>query len=122
MGRFKQAACAKGSQRWLQHLVNRAPSLLDERIGLGPIEWRSPLLDDDYAEYRDGAFLDRLNVTLAKRPLSTFWPRGGPQWDALGRATSGEVVLVEAKAHLHELYSPATAATADESVARIQLS
>jgi hypothetical protein len=49
-------------------------------------------------------------------------PRGGPQWDALGRAPSGEVVMVEAKAHLNELYSAPSAASAESSIARIQLS
>jgi hypothetical protein len=32
--------------------------------------------EDDYAEYRDDAFLQRLGVTLVKRSLSTFWPNG----------------------------------------------
>lgn len=63
---------------------------------------------DDYAECRDQAFLNLLDIRLPTRPLAFFWPRGGPQWDGLGRAASGEVILVEAKAHLNELYSPAT--------------
>jgi len=54
--------------------------------------------------------------------LSTLWPRGEPQWDALGRAASGEVVLVEAKAHINELFSPATGAIAESSIALIQSS
>jgi hypothetical protein len=41
-----------------------------------------------------------------------FWPLDGPQWDALGRAASGEAVLVEAKAHVAELLSSPTQATA----------
>ena len=73
-------------------------------------------------QYRDQAFLDRLAITLPKRPLLSFWPRGEPQWDALGRAQSGDVVLVEAKAHVNELYSPASAASAESSIARIRLS
>jgi hypothetical protein len=89
----------------VQWFVNHAPHVLDEQIGLGPIDWRSPLREDDYAEYRDAAFLERIGVILGQRPLDGFWPRGGPQWDALGRAASGEPVIVEAKAHLNELYS-----------------
>jgi hypothetical protein len=85
--------------------------VLNEGIGLGPVEWRSPLADDGYAEYRDQAFLDRLGVTLSKRHLNDFWPPGGPQWDALGRAVSGEPVLVEAKAYVPELLSPPTQAS-----------
>jgi hypothetical protein len=121
MGRFPQSICSKGSQRWLQWLVNEASDRLDAAIGLGPIDWRSPLRADDYAEYRDDAFIDRVGVVPARRPLSAFWPRGGPQWDGLGRAASGEVVLVEAKAHLNELFSPASTAS-ESSLARIQLS
>ena len=111
MSRFPQKLSPKGSQRWMQWFVNHAPRVIDAQIGLGPIDWRSPLRDDGYAEYRDAAFLERLGVTLPRRTLETFWPRGGPQWDALGRAATGEVVIVEAKAHLNELYSPASAAS-----------
>ena len=75
---------------------------------------------DDYAEYRDQAFLNLLDIRLPTRPLAFFWPRGGPQWDGLGRAASGEVILVEAKAHLNELYSPATGASPESSLAQIQ--
>jgi len=51
--------------------------------------------------------------------LPTFWLLGGPQWDGLGRAASGEVVLVKAKAHLNELYSPASGAS-ESSLMQIQ--
>jgi hypothetical protein len=84
------------------------------------VEWRSPLADDGYAEYRDQAFLDRLGITPPKRRLEDFWPVGGPQWDALGRAASGEAIVVEAKAHVGELLSSPTQAT-DASAERIRL-
>jgi hypothetical protein len=121
MARFPQAPCTKGSQRWLQWLINDAPELLDQQIGLGPVAWRSPLGADEYAEYRDQAFIDLLGISLPTRSLASFWPRGGPQWDALGRAASGEVILVEAKAHLTEMHSPASAAS-ESSLAQIQAS
>jgi hypothetical protein len=111
VGRFPQPQGAKGSLRWIQHLVNQSPAVLDGGLGIGPVEWRSPRADDGYAEYRDQAFLDRLGVTLPKRQLDEFWPPGGPQWDALGRGPSGEVVLVEAKAHVSELLSQPTQAS-----------
>lgn len=111
MGRFPQPQGAKGSLRWIQHLVNQHPRVLNDAIGLGPVEWRSPRADDGYAEYRDQAFLERLGITLSMRRLEDFWPTGGPQWDALGRATSGEAILVEAKAHVPELLSSPTQAT-----------
>jgi hypothetical protein len=122
VARYPQAQCRKGSQRWIQEIINGDSSILDDAIRLGRIDWRSPLAADAYSEYRDDAFLERLSITLPKRSLPSFWPRGGPQWDALGRAATGEVVLVEAKAHLNELYSPQMGATAEPSVARIQLS
>lgn len=43
--------------------------------------------------------------------LASFWPRSGPQWDALGRTDTGEILLVEAKAHVGEMFSTATGAT-----------
>ena len=111
MSRFPQPQGTKGSLRWIQYLVNQHPDVLNKSIGIGPVEWRSPRADDEFAEYRDHAFLDRLGVSLPKRRLEDFWPSGGPQWDALGRAASGEIVLVEAKAHVPELLSPPTKAT-----------
>ena len=73
----------------------------------------------DAYEYRDQGFLDKLGITLDRQPLPTFWPTGGPQWDALGRTNSG-VILIEAKAHLNELTS--TCAAGPISLARIQQS
>lgn len=121
MSRFPQPRGTKGSLRWIQHLVNQHPEVLNAGIGIGPVEWRSPRADDGYAEYRDQAFLDRLGITLSKRQLKDFWPTRGPQWDALGRAASGEVVLVEAKAHVTELLSQHTKAT-DASMKTIRRS
>src|SRR5947209_5497144 len=76
MSRFPQKLCAEGSLRWVQWFVNHAPHVLDEQIGLGPIDWRSPLREDDYAEYRGAAFLERIGMILERRPLESFWPRG----------------------------------------------
>ena len=121
MGRFPQKSSPKGSQRWLQWLVNDSPELLDQQIGLGRIDWRSPLRADDFAEYRDQDFLDLLRIELSTRPLASFWPHRGPQWDALGRAPSGEVVLVEAKARAKELRSR-MAASAEVSRRQIKAS
>jgi hypothetical protein len=122
MARFRQSPGNRGSQRWIQRAIELAPRELSDAIGCGPVEWRSPLVSDEYAEYRDQAFLDRLGITLQKRSLESFWPVGGPQWDALGVARSGEVVLVEAKAHISEMLSSASGATAVASVDRIRQS
>jgi len=106
MSRFVQKQSSRGSQRWIQQLVNFHPDVLNKAIGVGNIEWVSPLSADDHAEYRDQAFLDRLGIKAPHRSLSSFWPSGGPQWDALGRAETGEPVLVECKAHINEIFSP----------------
>lgn len=87
---------------------------------MAPIDWRSPLEADDYAEYRDVAFLKRLSVTPYLRPHD-FWPKRAPQWDGLGVAADGAVILVEAKAHLDEMISRASQAS-ENSLELIQKS
>jgi hypothetical protein len=121
VGRFPQPEGVRGSLRWVQHFVNKDPDALETAIGVGPINWCSPLASDGYAEYRDSSILDLLKVKLSKRPLSSFWPARGPQWDALGRAASGELILVEAKAHVAEILSPGTKAS-EHALERIRAS
>jgi hypothetical protein len=113
MSRVPQKPASRGSQKWLQLLVNRAPHLLDSalgrHLGLSPadtIAWLSPRADDGYAEYRDEAFLTKIGARPQRTPLAAFWPTRGPQWNALGRTSRGEPLLVEAKAHIPELLSP----------------
>jgi hypothetical protein len=112
-GRIPQAAAAKGSQRWLQTVVNCTPELLNAPLRQyltllrgQDIQWLSPLANDDYAEYRDGEFLERLGVQLLRKSLESFWPKRGPVWDGLARSSRGDLLLVEAKAHLSEIASP----------------
>lgn len=117
MSRHPQKSGTRGSLRWIQEFVNgRAPELQaaiqhasGDRIQ-GPIEWVSPLEEDGFAEYRDGSFLEKLGVELTKRPLDSFWPPKGPQWDALGRNACGASILVEAKANIPELITSPTGA------------
>lgn len=106
----------KGSQYWLQIVVNHHPELLDHPA-IGRVCWKSPLVDDDYAEYRDRLFLKKIGRVDLAGELAKFWPARGPQWDALG-VSEGGVVLVEAKSHLREMMSPPTAA-GPASLARI---
>lgn len=120
---------AAGSQRWLQVAVSRAPEVLDESLRLaGVIDkddaviWKSPLTNEKFAEYRDGAVLRCLGVhNLPTRSLSEFWPRGGPVWDALGKSKNGKLILVEAKAHIPEAASPPSQAS-EVSLAHIRKS
>ena len=125
--RTAQPKGAKGSQKWIQALVNQRPDLLDRLVRdaceLPPqesIEWVSPLERDEFAECRDGDFLRRLGVELGHQSLRDFWPRSGPRWDGLGRTESGTVFLVEAKANVPELVSDACGATSPASIARIK--
>jgi len=117
MPRIKQTSASRGSQKWLQILVNERPELIDRvlatRLQLTKresIHWLSPLKDDDYAEYSDRQFLARLGVTLRKVSLESFWPKRGPVWDGLAKTNGGRLILVEAKAHIAELVSSPTGA------------
>ena len=124
MSRLPQKLTLKGSQRWLQVAVNCCPAVIDRAIcdtGIPlsePIVWTSPLASDEFAEYMDAAFLNRIGVLLGQRRLQNFWPNSGPRWDAL--ACSGDsVLLIEAKANIKELDSPACGAK-PASLAKIQ--
>ena len=112
--RVAQPEGTRGSLKWVQRAVADRPDLL-QPSGMPPIEWLSPLRSDDFAEYRDGAFLERIGQSRLKPALAEFWPARGPQWDALGRAGS-EVILVEAKAHLREFFSSPTQAKGNSLV------
>jgi hypothetical protein len=112
MARFPQLQASKGSQKWIQKLVNEKPNLLNSQIRENlnltvdeKITWHSPLKTDNYAEYRDEAFLERLEIDPKRVKLADFWPKRGPQWDAPAKSSSGKLFLVEAKSHIPELIS-----------------
>jgi hypothetical protein len=112
MSRFVQPLASRGSQKWIQTLINEKLDVLNKKLqtklGLSKddeIKWLSPLKEDEYAEYRDEAFLERLGIKLDLYPLKVFWPPNGPQWDGLGKSDSGKLFLVEAKSHIPELIS-----------------
>ena len=119
MGRYPQKHDgAKRSLKWIQDFVNGRPTEFDAAIHSAskgkiktPIDWKSPLAGDKYAEYRDSAFLDLLNLHLPNRTLKSFWPRYGPQWDALGMDSYGTPILVEAEANVPEIITDPTSAT-----------
>lgn len=112
MARFPQLKATKGSQKRIQILINENQDILNKQLKTSlhmqnteGIQWLSPLKSDDYAEYRDEAFLQKLGIKLESYSLRDFWPSRGPQWDALGKSTSGKLFLIEAKSHIPELIS-----------------
>ena len=122
MGETGRGKAFKGSQKWLQVLVNSCPGRLNEEItnqlpgSPNKIDWRAPLASNAYKEPKDKEFLERLRGSkFLKKPLPTlpelygFWPAGGPHWDALGVSDKGQLLLLEAKSHISELVSSCSA-------------
>jgi len=111
----------RGSLKWMQRSVHERWQSLEAPIfaatGAESIEWRSPLASDGYAEYRDADFLQAIRAERLSFELSAFWPRRGPQWDALANTDRNQVLLVEAKAHVPEFCTPGTSATLDSRAA-----
>jgi hypothetical protein len=117
MTRFPQPVGERGSLKWIQRAVQEQwPSLNEPILRRLPnsksIEWVSPLKSDEFAEYRDDGFLKRLRREDLCGTLKEFWPARGPQWDALGLSDKGDLLLIEAKAHIEEMCSSGTAAGA----------
>ena len=108
--RVVQPRGERGSLKWIQRFIEERPGDL-QPPGLLPVRWVSPLASDDFAEYRDAAFLGRIGCSHLGEALRDSWPARGPQWDALGITDRGPV-LVEAKAHLPEFFSPPSKALA----------
>jgi hypothetical protein len=110
----------KGSQRWLQIAVEERREMIDTQIRsamkLPPevsIQWLCPVRGTGFGEYRDEAFLKLLGIDLPQKQLRAFWPSRGPMWDGLARTSRGEIILIEAKAHIPEMVSPSSKATGD---------
>jgi hypothetical protein len=110
--RTPQPPDGHGTERWIREFVGPRRMELEAAVEaasggriLAPIRWVSPLEEDDYARYGGEALLQRLGLTLPERSLHSFWPRGGPCWNALGVDASGAVLLVEAITKIPELVS-----------------
>src|SRR5438552_16444308 len=133
MSRLPQDRADRGSQKWLQFLVNAKPELLNTvlvpRVGINDpttIQWLSPREDDEYAEYVDDSFITRLGIALPHYPLRKFWPQNGPHWDGLGicpalSPLSAKIFVIEAKSHFGEICTPSCGAGRD-SLIRIKRS
>lgn len=96
-----------GSQNDIQLLANEYPELLDSQLSTLihesiKLNWCSPLKDDEYAEYVDQDFIDKLGISdKIKIPLKQFWPNKGPNWDGLAKYKN-KIFIIEAKAHISE--------------------
>lgn len=109
--RVLQKKAERGSQKWTQEIINTCPEFLNALIreklpslAKRDIVWLSPLEKDDFAEYRNSAFLQRIGLSGLTEELRQFWPKNGPQWDALGKTLDEEAfILIEAKANVPEL-------------------
>lgn len=128
MSRIEQQRAIKGSQKWLQVLVNQNPEFLNNKIRAHiplkaeeTIKWLSPLEEDSFAEYQDEDFLKRVSIRLENHSLDSFWPHGGPVWDGLGKTSNGNVILVEAKSHISELASTCQAKPQSRKLIRASL-
>ena len=125
MPRRSRPPSTKRSEHWLRVMVNDYPNYLNDCISKAfgwdstCIEWRSPLRDDDYAEYYDQEFLERLSVNDLRTPLHEFWPKSGPRWDGLACTKDGKLILIEAKAHIEESVDYRSKASAN-ALARIE--
>ena len=85
MPRYALPRGERGSLKWIQRAVNHHPGILNEPIlrklpSAVAIKWRSPLEADEFAEYRDADFLERIGAGGLADELSSFWPSRGPQW------------------------------------------
>ena len=116
--RVEQREGARGSLKWIQRLVDQHPAALDQKLrkaGALPagrhLKWISPRRADKWAEYRDALFLEKIGHANLAGDLREFWPRRGPQWDALATDDSGRPFLFEAKAHAPEMASSCKAGT-----------
>lgn len=106
----------KGSKYWIQTVIEDEclRNKLDSMIG-EPLVWISPLAGskNTYDEYelKDSYVCDQMGVsTDDAQSLFSFWPKRQPQWDGLAFDSTGHTLyLIEAKAHLAELYSKCSA-------------
>ena len=117
--RVEQADGARGSLKWIQRLVDKHPAAINGKLretgalpASGHLKWLSPRRADNWAEYRDAQFLTKIGHPDLAGELEEFWPRRGPQWDALAMDESGRAFLVEAKAHAREMASTCKAGPA----------
>lgn len=107
-----------GSLKQMQNLINQHQDIINSKLkqsfpklSKDTIEWVSPLEKDHFAEYTDDDFIKVLGLDPDEIKLKDFWPARGANWDGLAKTDKGRVILVEAKAHIPEMVSPASTAS-----------
>ena len=97
MTKVKQKSDGRGSLKCIQDLVNDKPEYLNSiiiqnfnELANEKIIWLSPLKQEDYAEYKDQSFLNAVGANSNNLKLHDFWPKGGPQWDALAKTETAK--------------------------------
>lgn len=113
-----------GSQKQIQIYVNERETEFSRKLMevLNPpaapgatLKWVSPRANDNFNEYRDSEFLDKLELSEHRQKLQKFWPSRGPCWDALAIVRDTNLhgaVLIEAKSHITEMGSACKAESA----------
>jgi hypothetical protein len=89
--------------------------LLDDKIGLGEIQWLSPLTSDNYKEYQLNEIANKIPHHKLREVDWSFWPKNQPKWDAIGISPDDTLIMVEAKAHVNEFVSDKCRATKPHS-------
>ena len=116
MARVTHTTETHGSQKDIQLLANKFPELLDSKLSKIlnkqiKLDWLSPLSNDEFAEYVDQSFIERLGITnTIIHHLNHFWPNGGAHWDGLAKYED-TVFMMEAKAHISEQKIESTGAS-----------
>jgi hypothetical protein len=109
----------RGSALQIAYFVNCEPDRLEQAIRKelalpASLSWVSPLAEDDFAEYWDARFVERLGRPDTAERLSAWWPRGGAHWDALAQVGGPDgSLLLEAKANVPEIANGARCAAGD---------
>ena len=104
--------------------MNARPAVIDalmlsEIPAASRVEWLSPIEFDAFAEYRDRSFLERIGRPELTDALSHSLARTRASMGCARRTDTGEIILVEAEAHIDEMLSAGTRAS-EPSLQRIR--
>ena len=113
------------SEELNEEIISHSPSLVAFISGEQIIDWKSPLVHENYREYQDD-FLkfyydDAMSLQESNQLLRESWPKNGPVWDGIGIVEGTKrkgLILVEAKAHIRETSSKIRA-TSNQSISQI---